>query len=349
MNLYVHFPFCRRKCTYCALHSHAGSTVAERAGYVRQLCAAIPRRHYRTVYFGGGSPALCPFEPLLEHLSGDEFTVEIHPLDVDRERLLRWRDGGVNRISMGVQALDDATLKSMGRGYTIDTARRAFATVREIFDNAGIDLIAGYPARAGETPRKTAPAIAQLADWGLSHCSVYSLIREREAALAKITARNPSAWCYPGDDETADEILQIAQGLAAIGLQRYEISNYALPGRECRHNLSVWRGEDYLGMGDGAHGRIGRLRTVNWWGETPPPPGCRPARSETVSDDFDRRERALFALRTREGIVADAFPEWRKILERFAREGSVRPAPGGRFTLTERGTEICDSLLAELV
>lgn len=349
MNLYVHFPFCRRKCTYCALHSRAGAAPAVRDAYVERLAAAIPPGHYRTVYFGGGSPALCRFEPLLERLSGDEFTVEIHPLDVDRDRLQRWRDAGVNRLSMGVQALDDATLSAMGRGYTVDTARRAFAAVREIFDNAGIDLIVGYPSRAGEPLRKTARAVAQLSGWGLCHCSVYSLIREREAALAKLTARDPGSWRYPDDEETADELLQIASQLAAMGLERYEISNYALPGRECRHNLAVWRGEDYLGAGDGAYGRIGRQRTVNWWGETPPPPGCRPPRSETVDEDYDRRERALFALRTREGIAADAFPGWRTVLERFAREGLVRAAGDGRFVLTERGTEVCDSLLAELV
>ena len=163
-NLYVHFPFCRRKCRYCALYSHVGVPASARAAYVRQLAASVGSLaeglarwgvadggfgKLMTVYFGGGSPAICDLRPLLAALAPHrtaetEFTVELHPLDVADDVLGMLRDGGVNRISMGVQSLDDATLAAMGRGYTAAEAARAFARVTRVFGNAGIDLIVGY-------------------------------------------------------------------------------------------------------------------------------------------------------------------------------------------------------------
>ena len=139
-----------------------------------------------SVYFGGGSPALCDLKPVLEalepYLDGEsEFTVELHPLDVKAETLAMLKDGGVNRISMGVQSLDDGILAEMGRGYSFYEAEKAFALVKEYFDNAGIDLIVGYP---GENTALT-PRHARLAKWGLTHCSVYSLMVEEKTRLWK--------------------------------------------------------------------------------------------------------------------------------------------------------------------
>ena len=216
-NLYIHFPFCRRKCTYCALHSRAGTSTAAREEYVRRLIESIrvelgsdrvelgsgstptlsdPTRPYstlKTIYFGGGSPALCNLEPLFAALvplraPDCEFTVELHPLDVTADLLKTLRSGGVNRISMGVQSLNDDILRHMGRGYTFMEAERAFYLIREYFDNAGIDLIVGYP---GETQALT-PRHARLAKWGLTHCSVYSLILEENSILAHLLQNSPT-------------------------------------------------------------------------------------------------------------------------------------------------------------
>jgi len=331
LNLYVHFPFCRRKCTYCALRSRAGSSPESRAEYVSRLIKDVPSVPLDTVYFGGGSPALCDLRPLFKalapHLSPScEFTVELHPLDVRRETLEALRDGGVNRISMGVQSLDDATLLRMGRGYTVDEAERAFALVRERFDNAGIDLIVGYPGDPCEVA-----AAESLAGWGLRHCSVYSLILEERSALARQAAKLK----FPTDDETMDGIRRISRFLRSIGLARYEISNYAEPGFECRHNMAVWRGEDYIGLGEGAHGRLGLVRTES-------------GRSTTVSPEEDEKERRLFRLRTAEGLDATGRPEWAETLDVFAAKGLLAKN-GAVYVLTERGTEVCDSILAELV
>lgn len=345
-NLYVHFPFCRSRCSYCTLYSRTGSTTAARAEYVESIRVGLgssrvglgsddvtspipdPNRPYatlKTLYFGGGSPALCDLSPLGAALAPlisetTEFTVELHPLDVTPKKLGELISIGVNRISMGVQSLDDDILSAMNRRYTAADAQRAFELVKSRFDNAGIDLIVGYPGERHDI----ADSLRQLGGWGLSHCSVYSLQNERN--LANV----------PDDDAVLDRIREVADVLKSIGLNRYEISNYALPGRECRHNLAVWRGEDYIGLGEGAFGRIGLTRTQS-------------GKVSSVTPDFDLRERTLFRLRTRDGIDTTRFPEWRRTLDDFAAKGLVAKASPTVYTLTSRGTEVCDSILAELV
>lgn len=339
MNLYVHFPFCRRKCSYCALYSRPGASAAERAAYVRTLASSIDQLQtvnckLQTIYFGGGSPALCDLRPLFDALApkicdDTEFTVELHPLDVTKELLATLKAGGVNRISMGVQSLDDEILAAMGRGYTFAEAERAFALVREAFENAGIDLIVGYPGEKSAL----SPRHARLAKWGLAHCSAYSLIREDGTALAALEERGRIV--LPDDDTVMNRIAIVSRFLADIGLERYEISNYARPGRECRHNMATWRGEDYIGIGDGAMGRIGLVRTAN--GKT----------VETVSPEFDAKERTIFRLRTREGLDATRFPQWRETLDGFVAEGLLRGA-FPVYRLTARGAEVCDAILSDL-
>lgn len=337
VNLYVHFPFCRRKCAYCALHSRPGASAAERAAYAGSLAERIrglgPHlAGLSTVYFGGGTPALCDLSPVMDalgpHLGPDvEFTVELHPKDVSHDLLSRLRDGGANRISMGVQSLEDDVLAAMGRGYAVADAERAFGVVRSLFENAGIDLIVGYPGERGDW----ADRLARLSGWGLAHCSVYALQNER--ALKGV----------PDDAAVLSRISAAAARLRDLGLERYEISNYAVPGRECRHNMSVWRGEDYFGLGEGAHGRLGLLRTVDYLG----PDG----RTGSVTPDEDFKERAIFRLRTREGLDASqpsAPPAWMPTLRKYAQEGLLSQ-DGTVFRLTERGTEVCDSILADLV
>ena len=411
MNLYVHFPFCRSKCRYCALHSRVGVPSADRDAYVRHLAdwlsQSLPRglslavlgsvpngrlpngrlapsaqdngacpqadgvcpqilirglSPIETVYFGGGSPALCDLDPILNALAPyltaeTEFTVELHPKDVTESLLSRLRDGGVNRISMGLQSLDDATLLKMGRGYSVAEAAKAFRLIKKFFGNAGIDLIIGFPG-------DPCTSLLPLADWGLTHISIYSLQNERN--LANV----------PSDDWVLDRIRGASAELASIGLKRYEISNYARPGFECRHNLAVWRGEDYLGLGEGAYGRLGRLRTKNL-GVCPQNFGVCPQRTacaarteqgacpqdegglspsggglspevEEVTEERDALERRIFRLRTCEGLDARGRADWGQALERFCAEGLLTNEDG-IYRLTPRGTEVCDSILCELV
>ena len=349
-NLYIHFPFCRSKCAYCALYSRPGVSESERDSYSVALAAGIRRLGLgkgclSTVYFGGGTPCLCSLSPLfreLEPLLADdyEFTVEMHPLDVSPSVLDSLRAGGVNRISMGVQSLEDGVLAAMGRGYSAADAERAFGIVRSRFDNAGIDLIVGYPGESGNVGER----LSSLSDWGLAHCSVYSLQNER--GLADV----------PDDVAALDRVAAAAAALAAMGLERYEISNYAAPGMECRHNLAVWRGEDYFGLGEGAHGRVGLTRTHGikpFAGSVPKKEGKDPTLPfltsvSKVSPESDFAERRIFRLRTREGLDASDRSEWRIALDRFVDEGLLS-RDGTTYRLTRRGTEVCDAILAELV
>lgn len=331
----MHFPFCRRKCIYCALHSRVGVSEADKRAYVARIASELdPGMNFRTVYFGGGSPALCDLDPLFAIIrKPDEFTIELHPLDVNADLLRRLRDGGVNRISMGVQSLDDGILRSMRRGYSFSEAERAFYLIKEYFDNAGIDLIVGYP---GEMSALT-PRHARLAKWGLRHCSIYSLILEDRSILGhKMKSGMNDDLVLPSDDDMMNRIAILSRFMADIGLERYEISNYAVPGYECRHNLAVWNGEDYLGVGEGAHGRVGLARTQD------------SKVVETVSEEMDAKERTIFRLRTRNGIDASGHPEWLPTLDRFVSEGMLTRT-GFVYCLTERGTEVCDSILAGII
>ena len=347
MNLYAHFPFCRAKCAYCALRSRAGSTPEARRAYcarlAEQLTALGPVAQVSTVYFGGGSPALCDLTPVFEALGSwgtvPEFTVELHPLDARSDVLEMLSRGGVNRISIGVQSFDDDVLKAMGRLHTAAEAEAAFRAVRAAgFANVGIDLIAGWPGTCAESWRDT---LARATALGLDHCSVYTLIREPRTRLDLALRRGELA--LPSDDVALGQIDVARAALAEAGLARYEISNYARPGFACRHNLAVWRGEDYIGIGDGAHGRRGLVRTES-------------GAETTVSPEEDAVERTLFSLRTSEGlslervarlwpVLAPRLPAWRETLEFFKRQGLLQDA----YRLTARGAEVCDSILADLL
>ena len=339
-NLYVHFPFCRSRCSYCSLYSRVGASPADRVAYVTRIADAITQtfkspetQTLSTLYFGGGSPALCDLTPLKGALAPlldekTEFTVELHPLDVTPAKLDELKSIGVNRISMGVQSLDDDILRAMGRGYTASDAARAFALVKSRFDNAGIDLIIGYPGERGTGNGERRTGLSSLKSWGLTHCSAYSLQNER--GLKDV----------PDDDIVLDRIRSVAAFLKTLGLERYEISNYALPGFECRHNFAVWRGEDYIGLGEGACGRESLKRTRGTKGGY---------ETSEVSPAEDIKERTLFRLRTRDGIDSSRFPEWRPTLDRFVAEGLLVKVSEFVYRLTERGTEVCDAILEELV
>lgn len=344
MNLYVHFPFCRSKCAYCALHSYVGKTESDRQSYIDRISADIGRffvssgdKPLSTLYFGGGTPAMCDFSKLFDIVGRQkksenfEFTVELNPLDVTPQLLSSLQTGGVNRLSMGVQSLDDGVLKEMRRPHTAKQAYAAWQMIRDSgFDNAGIDLICGWPNKTGAWTRTLESAIELDPD----HCSVYTLILEPDTRFARDVKMKRVT--LPSDDVALAELSAAECALHSIGLERYEISNFAKPGKECRHNLATWRGEDYTGIGDGACSREGNA----------------------VS-------RVIFRLRLlKEGfspvVAARDFPEleprveeWTATLDQFVKEGLLtRHGNDGcpvSYRLTERGTEVCDTVLAELV
>ncbi|MCZ7542402.1 MAG: radical SAM family heme chaperone HemW [Anaerolineae bacterium] len=260
MEVYLHIPFCRSKCAYCALHSFAGR---ERliAPYVAALqqeirCVGAGQR-VDTVYFGGGTPSLlAPAQvgALLETCAaafsladGAEITMEAHPATVDAAYLRDVRAAGVNRLSFGVESGHDDTLRRMGRTHTVAQAQQAVAWARAAgFDNVGVDLIYGLP---GDTRARWRSTLARALAWSPDHVSAYALAVEPGTPLARRVAAGQERV---GDGDLMAALYALAgAALAEAGLQQYELSNWARPGKACRHNVSVWRGGGVLWPGRG--------------------------------------------------------------------------------------------------
>ena len=265
LALYVHFPWCVRKCPYCDFNSYTLHGKLAEPRYVealqRDLEMQAPQaagREVSSIFLGGGTPSL--FSPramalLLESarrhltLAADlEVTLEANPGTIERGRFSEYRAAGINRVSLGAQSFDDARLVALGRIHSADETRRAAAELHAAgIDNFNIDLMYGLPGQdAGAALRDLEAALAL----GPGHLSHYQLTIEAGTVFA---GRPPAL----PDDETTDQMLDACQGaLAQAGFSRYEISAYAAPGRRCRHNLNYWSFGDYLGLGAGAHGKL---------------------------------------------------------------------------------------------
>jgi putative oxygen-independent coproporphyrinogen III oxidase len=267
LALYIHWPFCQSKCPYCDFNSHVRETIDEarwRAALLADLDHAAeetPDRRVVSIFFGGGTPSLMApktVAALLERaaarwpLAADvEVTLEANPGSVEAARFQDLRQAGVNRVSLGVQALDAAALRFLGRRHTIDEALAALAVARRHFARYSFDLI--Y-ARPGQTLAQWEAELDRALTLAGDHLSVYQLTIEAGTAFAAAHARGDFAL---PDDELAGALYETTQArLAAAGLVAYEISNHARPGSECRHNLVYWRYDDYAGIGPGAHGRL---------------------------------------------------------------------------------------------
>jgi len=274
--LYVHWPFCLSLCPYCDFNSHVRETIdqgAWRDALLRELehyAARVPGRRVTSIFFGGGTPSLMPpatagaviarARELFAPEPGIEITLEANPTSVEQTALAGFAEAGVNRLSLGVQALDDAALSALGRTHAVSEARTAIETAAEIFERFSFDLI--Y-ARPGQTPDAWLRELDAALALTRGHISVYQLTIEAGTPFFLAQAR--------GDLQLPDEAVgatmfeQTQDALAAAGLPAYEISNHAAPGQESRHNLTYWHYRDYLGVGPGAHGRItldGQIRAT---------------------------------------------------------------------------------------
>ncbi len=323
LGLYVHWPFCRSKCPYCDFNSHAVTTIDQalwRHALVTELAfwrSHTAGRTITSVFFGGGTPSLMAPETvagLLDAVADGwplapdlEVTLEANPTSAEAAAFAGFRAAGVNRLSLGVQALDDAALAALGRGHDTKEALAAIDLASRCFERVSIDLI--Y-ARPGQTPVAWRRELGLAVTLGTGHLSAYQLSIEPGTAFHRQEALG--ALTLPDEEIAADLFEATQEMLAACGLPAYEISNHARPGQECRHNLAIWQGGDYLGIGPGAHGRLdrpdgGRLATQchrapgDWLaqvkdaghGTLPPEP----------LDATDRLEELLlFGLRLTEGV-----------------------------------------------
>ena len=265
LAIYIHWPFCRSKCPYCDFNSHVRESIDEdrwRNAYLRELdgfAAETPGRPVTSVFFGGGTPSL--MEPataaaILDRIAarwppgaGLEVTLEANPSTAEAARFRGFRDAGVDRISIGVQALDDDALRFLGRGHSAADARAAVMLASRVFPRFSLDLIWGWPGHGVADWRRQLRAALAIAG---EHVSAYQLTIEPGTAFWRDGV--PALE----EDASADLFETTRELLAGAGLPAYEISNHARQGAECRHNVAVWRGADYLGIGPGAHGRLSR-------------------------------------------------------------------------------------------
>ncbi|TBW35783.1 coproporphyrinogen III oxidase [Siculibacillus lacustris] len=325
-GVYIHWPFCASKCPYCDFNSHVRLTPIDQARYARALVAELthdaartPGRTVSSIFFGGGTPSLMEPETVatvLDAIGGlwsvdrnVEVSLEANPSSVDAARFTGYRAAGVNRVSLGVQALNDRDLKRLGRLHDVAEALDAIRLARATFPRMSFDMI--Y-ARPDQTVADWRAELKTAVDLAADHLSVYQLTIEEETRFADL--HRAGKLIVPDMDAAADLWDATHDVLDAAGLRAYEISNHAAPGAECRHNLVYWRYGEYVGVGAGAHGRLalaeGRRATAD---EKNPEAWLRAVESRghaRVADDlltFEEQgdEYLLMGLRLDEGIDLD--------------------------------------------
>lgn len=268
LGLYIHWPYCQSKCPYCDFNSHVVPSIDESAwsnaylSEIERFSSMTPGRELASVFFGGGTPSLMSGDLVARVMDAIraawptakdwEVTLEANPTSVEAARFRAYREAGINRISMGVQALNDADLKRLGRLHTVAEARAAFDTARSVFDRVSFDLI--Y-ARQDQTLSAWEAELQDALAMSIDHLSLYQLTIEPGTAFGDRFERG-GLQGLPDEDLGAD-MYELTQELcAAAGMPGYEVSNHARPGAQSRHNLIYWTGGDYIGIGPGAHGRL---------------------------------------------------------------------------------------------
>ncbi len=372
-GVYVHWPFCRAKCPYCDFNSHvqrevdqtafARALVAE-AGHMRALTGP---RAVDTVFFGGGTPSLMEAGTVGHVLSaidrlwgiaaGAEISLEANPTSVEAGRFRGYAAAGVNRVSMGVQALNDADLKALGRQHSVAEAEAAFDVARSVFDRVSFDLI--Y-ARMGQSVADWEAELSHAIAMSVDHVSLYQLTIEQGTRFAELYARG--RLHVPGDVPAAEMYAVTQQICEAAGMPGYEISNHARPGAESRHNLIYWRYGDYAGIGPGAHGRITRdagrraistRRDPSDWLAQVASAGHGIEASETLLGPDQATEYLMMGLRLTEGIDLARFARMGGQINQGRRDDLERMGliarSADRLTATRDGRIVLNSLIGELL
>ncbi|MGH1330097.1 MAG: radical SAM family heme chaperone HemW [Paracoccaceae bacterium] len=372
-GLYLHWPFCQAKCPYCDFNSHVVASIDQtrwQAAYISEIKRAAeetPGRVLNSVFFGGGTPSM--MEPslvanILETIraawpqSNDiEITLEANPTSVEAGRFQGYRDAGVNRISMGIQALNDPDLRALGRLHTVFEARAAFDIARSTFDRVSFDLI--Y-ARQNQTLAAWRDELNEALLMAADHLSLYQLTIEEGTAFGDRAARGKLRG-LPQEDLAAD-MYELTQELTEkAGFPAYEVSNHAKMGQESRHNLIYWQAGDYIGIGPGAHGRL-TLNTRRFATETPLAPtqwlmDAEAGRGENLRQEIGHEDQAIemlmMGLRVNEGISLSALKTLTKIDYTNKIKGlmdiDLVEIDQDRLKLTKNGRPILNAILRELL
>src|SRR6476646_1979528 len=373
--VYVHWPFCLSKCPYCDFNSHVRHGGIDEARFCRayetEIAATAERLSGRTVssiFFGGGTPSLMQpssVQAILDCIGRHwsiapnvEVTLEANPTSVEATRFRGFRAAGVNRVSLGVQALDDRALKELGRLHTAQEALDAVAVARAIFERYSFDLIYARPHQTVEAwDAALKRAIAEAAE----HLSLYQLTIEPDTPFFGL---HKAGKLEMPDEDRARDLYDLTQTICSgAGLPAYEVSNHARPGAECRHNLVYWRGHDYAGVGPGAHGRLtidGRRvatateRRPEAWLMRVEGSGSGFTVEEKLTSGEAADEYLLMGLRLVEGIDPARFsalagrPLDPKRISILREEGAVETTKDGRLRVTRSGFPVLDAVVADL-
>jgi putative oxygen-independent coproporphyrinogen III oxidase len=374
-GIYVHWPFCLSKCPYCDFNSHVRHAAIDESRFVRAFsteiaatAARVPGRSVSSVFFGGGTPSLMQpqtigaiLEAIAQHwpiASDVEITLEANPSSVEATRFAGYRAAGVNRVSIGLQSLDDGALRALGRLHSAREGLDAIAVARSVFDRYSFDLI--Y-ARPGQTPDAWAAELkCALAEAG-EHLSLYQLTIEQGTPFHLLHA---SGKLMTPDEDTARALYDVTQTVCAdAGLPAYEVSNHSRPGRECRHNLVYWRAHEYAGIGPGVHGRL-EIDGSRYATATEKRPEEWLALVEArghglITDEALTREEAadeflLMGLRLAEGVdparyaalAGRPLDDYR--INVLREQGMVEMPHAGRLRVTMAGFPVLDAVVADL-
>ena len=370
LGIYVHVPFCASRCGYCDFNTYTATelgdsvrrdtfheSLIDEVRFARARLADDPRP-VSTVFVGGGTPTLLgagPLVDILEVISSEfglepdaEVTTEANPDSVDAAMLAALREGGYTRISLGMQSSAPHVLRVLERTHTPGASADAARIARQVgFEHVNLDLIYGTP---GETDHDLRRSLAEVLDAGVDHVSAYSLIVEEGTPLARRVTRGELA--APDDDVMADRYVVIDDTLSDAGMPWYEVSNWARPGGECRHNLAYWRSADWWGVGPGAHSHLAGER---WWNAKHPrtyaerlAAGESPEQEREALTAADQRtEQVMLGLRLAEGLAVDDLAVDPSLVTR----GLVDPAAleDGRLILTRPGRLLADAVVRELL
>jgi oxygen-independent coproporphyrinogen-3 oxidase len=351
--LYIHIPFCVNRCSYCAFYSTIARDRKKQEqffqGLEKELSALPPDFAPETIFIGGGTPTAVDFQclekflPNLGRFSPQEFSCEANPGTVDTERFSLLRDNGVNRLSLGVQSFNFQCLETLGRIHSADEAEKAFGLARAAgFENINIDLIFGVPSQTMEMVESDLDRALAL---GSEHIAIYNLMYEEGTPLTKL---NPARL----DDSLEREMYDLIRvRLTAAGFVHYEISNFAKPGFECRHNQLYWNGGEYIGCGPAAHSHWKGVRRANvsdlndYCANGP-----RREFEEELDPEAKERETLVMGLRQLAGVEVSS-KVWKNLSGSFRtlEKQGLLAVDGRRVRLSEEALFVSDAVFAELV
>lgn len=374
LALYIHWPFCVAKCPYCDFNSHVRESidqVAWRDALLTDLAheaALLPGRRLGSIFFGGGTPSLMPpgtIAALIDAAAGHwsfaddiEITMEANPNSAEAARFAQVARAGINRFSLGLQALDEPALRFLGRAHDVREGLAALEAAQRSVDRVSIDLI--Y-ARPGQSLADWEAELARALAFGTDHLSLYQLTIEPGTRFDTDVRKGEF---IPADPDHAAELFELTQAMTnAAGRPAYEVSNHAAPGQESRHNLAYWRYADYAGVGPGAHGRRGGLATVRHrkpenWMSAMARNGHGLSEERALAPDEQAAEALMMGLRLAEGVDLAALAGRTGLArdtlidqaaaERLAAHGLLR-AEGERLSVTPAGMLLLDGILAQIV